>query len=328
MTHAILIVGHGTRDDAGQEECARLLDVVRARRPELRVELGYLELCPPPIADVVATMIAEGVDDITVIPLVLLGAGHAKGDVPAAIARERLHNPGVTFRYGRPLGIRPELLDTVDERLHAVVPQQQREDTAVVVVGRGTTDPDANGDLAKIARMLWEGRPWRLIEPAFISLARPSVPEALDRCRLLGASRIVVIPYFLFTGVLERRIRAQTRAWADAHPEIDVVDADYLGPDARVAELLFARADEADDGGAIANCDTCQYRTALPGFEERIGLPQTLHEHPDDPGTHGHHHGHDGDHGDAQHQPLPHTAQSDVGTRAARPASTGASPRP
>ncbi|MEX0836010.1 MAG: CbiX/SirB N-terminal domain-containing protein, partial [Nitriliruptor sp.] len=160
----------------------------------------------------------------------------------------------------------------------------------------GASDPDANGDIAKVARMLWEGRPWPLVEPGFISLAKPSVPEALERCRRLGASRIAVMPYFLFTGVLERRIRDQTRAWADDHPDIEVIDVDYLGPDVRVAELLLARADESDAGGAIANCDTCQYRVALPGFEERVGQPQTLHEHPDDPGTHGHSHGHEHDH--------------------------------
>lgn len=297
MSHAMLIVGHGTRDGAGQDECSRLLAVVRAQRPGLRVELGYLELCPPPITDVVAGMVAEGVDDVTVVPLVLLGAGHAKGDVPAAIARERLRNPGVTFRYGRPLGIRPELLEAAAERLDSAVPEGKREDTAVVLVGRGASDPDANGDIAKVARMLWEGRPWPLVEPGFISLAKPSVPEALERCRRLGASRIAVMPYFLFTGVLERRIRDQTHAWADDHPDIEVIDVDHLGPDVRVAELLLARADESEAGGAIANCDTCQYRVALPGFEARVGQPQTLHEHPDDPGTHGHGHGHGHDHG-------------------------------
>lgn len=305
MSHALLIVGHGTRDAAGQAECADLLEVVRDRRPELRVELGFLELCPPPITDTVAALVADGVDDVTVVPLVLLGAGHAKGDVPASIARERLRHPGVRFRYARPLGVRPELLATVDDRLGAAVPEAARPDTAVVLVGRGTSDPDANGDLAKIARLLWEGRPWSLVEPAFVSLADPSVTDALERCRRLGATRIAVTPYFLFTGVLERRIRAQAREWAAAHPDVEVVDAGYLGADARVADLLLARADEADAGAAVANCDTCVYRVALPGFADRVGLPQTLHEHPDDPGTHGHSHGHT--HGHDHHDDHPHT---------------------
>lgn len=310
MTHALLIVGHGTRDRGGQQESAELLELVRARRPDLRVELGYLELCPPPIGDVVESLVADGVDEVTVVPLVLLGAGHAKGDVPAAIVRERLRHPGVSFRYGRPLGIRPELLETTDERLRTAVPAEQHEDTAVVLVGRGSSDPDANGDLAKVARLLWEGRSWPLVEPAFTSLAEPSVPAALERCHRLGATRIAVVPYYLFTGVLERRIREQTRAWAKAHPDVEVTDAGHLGPDPRVADLLLERADEAEAGEAIANCDTCQYRVALPGFEERVAEPQTLHEHPDDPGTHEHGHGHDHGHDRGHHHARSHGHRS------------------
>lgn len=292
MSHQLMIIGHGTIDEAGQKEAFALLEQVRALRPGLRADLSFLELCPPPISESVAAAVADGVDRMTVAPLVLLGAGHAKGDVPAAIAAERDRHSHVAFTYGAPLGIRPEILDLVDRRLGEVVPEEQRSETAVILIGRGTSDPDANGSLYKIARMLWEGRPWPIVEAGFVSLAQPSVPQALDRCRALGAKRIALLPYFLFTGVLERRIRAQTREWAAAHPDVAVVDAPYLGPDRAVAQALLARADEAEAGQVRVNCDTCQYRVALPGFEHRVGEPQTLHFHPDDPGTHGHHHDH------------------------------------
>lgn len=289
MTSSLLVVGHGTRDETGQRECAQLVDLVAERRPDLRVGLGFLELCPPPITDTVERLVAEGVDDVTVVPLVLLAAGHAKGDVPASIARERLQHPRVTFRYGRPLGITPPLLAAVEDRLAAAVPVDERDTTAVVVVGRGSSDPDANADLHKIARLLWEGRPWPAVEPAYVSLTQPSVPEALDRVRALGFRRVVVVPWFLFTGVLARRIVDQAHAWAGDHRDVAVRTADHLGVDVRVADLLLARHDEAVAGEAVANCDTCQFRVALPGFEDRVGQPQTLHHHPDD--AHTHHHG-------------------------------------
>lgn len=292
MTSALLIVGHGTRDAAGQAECDELVAEVRRARPGLRVGLGYLELCPPPITDTIEELVADGVTDITIVPLVLLAAGHAKGDIPAAVVRARQQHPGVTFRYGAPLGIHPHVLAASDARLEEAVPEPLRERTAVVVIGRGTSDPDANGDLAKIARLLWEGRPWPLVEPGFVSLADPSVPAVLDRVRRLGAERVVVHPYFLFTGVLERRIREQADTWARAHPDVEVVHAGHLGPDARIAELLLARFDEAVAGAVRPNCDACLYRVALPGFEDRVGAPQTLHFHPDDDHTHAHAHPH------------------------------------
>jgi sirohydrochlorin cobaltochelatase len=292
MTSALLIVGHGTRDPGGQTECDELVERVRAARPRLRVGLGYLELCPPPITDTIDELVGEGVTDVTVVPLVLLAAGHAKGDVPAAVVRARREHPGVTFRYGTPLGVHPQVLAASDDRLEAAVPEVLRDRTAVAVIGRGTSDPDANGDLAKVARLLWEGRPWPLVEPGFVSLAEPSVPGVLDRLRRLGAERVAVHPYFLFTGVLERRIREQADAWAAEHPDVDVVHAPHLGPHDRIAELVLRRYDEARAGDVRANCDTCQYRVALPGFEDRVGLPQTLHYHPDDDHTHAHTHPH------------------------------------
>lgn len=291
MTEALLIVGHGTRDTAGQDECAHLIDRVRDARPDLRTELGYLELCPPPIADTVASLAADGVTDVTVVPLVLLAAGHAKGDVPAAVARARAQHPRMRLRYGRPLGVHPDMVSVTDERLTAAVEGPDRERTGVALIGRGSSDPDANADLAKIARLVWEGRPWPLVEPGYVSLAEPSVPATLDRLAALGADRIVVHPYFLFTGVLERRIRQQADDWRARHPAVDVVHAGHLGPHEDIARLLLARFDEARAGDVRANCDTCLYRVAMPGFEDRVGQPQTLHYHPDDDHTHGHHDG-------------------------------------
>lgn len=292
MTSALLIVGHGTRDAAGQAECDQLVAKVRAARPGLRVALGYLELCPPPITGTIEELVAEGVTDVTVVPLVLLAAGHAKGDVPAAVVRARRQHPHVNFRYGSPLGVHPDVLAASDARLEAAVPATARDRTAVAVVGRGTSDPDANGDLAKVARLLWEGRPWPLVEPGFVSLAEPSVPAVLDRIRRLGAERVTVHPYFLFTGVLERRIRAQADAWASANPDVEVVHAGHLGPHDRIVDLLLLRFDEAVAGAVRPNCDACLYRVALPGFEDRVGAPQTLHYHPDDEHTHDHAHPH------------------------------------
>ncbi|HEX2163862.1 MAG TPA: CbiX/SirB N-terminal domain-containing protein, partial [Thermoanaerobaculia bacterium] len=215
----------------------------------------------------------------------------AKDDIPATLVRERLTHPDLGFHYGRALGIRPELLDLMDERVSAVVPEDEREETAVLIVGRGSSDPDANSDLAKMARLFFEGRPYPLVESAFVSLAPPGVPDALDRCRRLGFRRVAVFSYFLFTGVLEERIREQSEACAVENPGFEMRYAGYFGPDARVADLVLERYRESFEGDIRMNCDVCVHRVALPGFEEKVGAPATPHYHPDEPGhDHGHHH--------------------------------------
>jgi sirohydrochlorin cobaltochelatase len=283
---ALLIVGHGSRDPRGAEEFHELVSLVRARAP-MPVEGGFIELSRPPISECVNNLKERGAREISAVPLMLLAAGHAKDDVPATLVREKLTHPDLDFHYGRALGIRPELLELMDERISAVVPEEEREGTAVLIVGRGSSDPDANSDLAKMARLFFEGRPYPLVETAFVSLAPPSVTEALERCRRLGAGRVAVFSYFLFTGVLEERIREQSWNFAEDNPEMEVRYAGYFGPDARVAALVMERYRESFEGDIRMNCDVCVHRVALPGFEEKVGAPATPHYHPDE---HGHHH--------------------------------------
>ncbi|MEX2620519.1 MAG: sirohydrochlorin chelatase [Egibacteraceae bacterium] len=284
MTPALLLAGHGTRSTAGVEEYFALADRVRALAPELTVGTGFIELASPPLTTAAGDLAAAGHEHIVVLPLVLLGAGHAKTDVPGSIAAARRQLPGVRFTYGRPLGVHPNLLTVLDERLTAAVPPAERSHTAVLLVGRGSSDPDANADLHKVSRLLWEGRDWPLVETGFVGLTHPRIPQALERLRLLGATRIAVVPYFLFTGVLEERIRAQSAAYARQHADVAVTVTGYLGPDDRIAGLALDRYAEALDGTAVMNCDGCVHRRPLPGFADKVGLPQVPHAHPDDPG--------------------------------------------
>ncbi len=290
MTTPLLLAGHGTRDDAGVADFGRFVARLADRLP-VDVAGGFIELSPPPLTDAVADLYGKGHRRVAAVPMMLVAAGHGKGDIPAAMAREVGRHPGLTYAYGRPLGPHPILLRLLEERLDAVLPRAERAETAVLLVGRGSTDPDANAEVCKVARLLWEGRGLAQVEPAFVSLARPSVPEGLERCRVLGARRIVVLPYFLFAGVLPDRVVAQARAYAAEHPGLDVRCAEVIGDCDGLADLVIERYEEALAGDIRMNCDTCVYRVALPGYEDRVGLPQHPHHHPDDP-AHGHAHVH------------------------------------
>ncbi len=293
MRPALLVIGHGTKHATGVEQFGELVARVRAAVPYTDVEGGFLELAPPPIQDVTARLVAAGHRTVDVVPLVLVAAGHSKGDIPAALRREELRHPGLSFRYARPLGPHPALLGEAEARLLDVVPREGWADTAVVLVGRGATDPDANAEIAKTARLLQEGRGFGTVETCFISLAEPSVPAGLERARRLGFSRIVVLPWFLFSGVLPDRIVAQAQEWAGGHPGLDVRVAGLLGPTDALAAVVLERWTELEAGDLRMNCDTCAYRIALPGFEAKVGAPQTPHDHPDDPAhSHGHAHAH------------------------------------
>ncbi|HLI41158.1 MAG TPA: sirohydrochlorin chelatase [Streptosporangiaceae bacterium] len=301
MKPALLVAGHGTRDEAGVAAFAALTArVAAAAGPDgAAVAGGFIELSAPAMREAVAELVRRGHRQLVAVPLMLSAAGHSKGDIPAALARESTRHPGVSWRYGRPLGPHPVLVDLLARRIAEVSAGLPRPH-AVLLAGRGSTDPDANAEVCKVARLLWEGREdYSFTETAFVSLARPGVAEGLERCRRLGARHIVVARYFLFPGVLPDRVAQQAAQYARAHPGLDVRCAGVLGDCDEVAALVAQRYTEALAGDIRMNCDTCLYRTALPGFEHRVGAPQTPHDHPHDHShphgpSHGHHH--DGSH--------------------------------
>lgn len=287
-----LLIGHGTRSAEGADELRRFADALAKARPQVAVDAGFIEFIEPDLDTAIDRLVEDGATRVVALPLLLLGARHLKDDGPQALAKARRRHPDSSFAYGREFGLSPLVLACVEDRIREVRfagpgwPGAAHD--AVVVVGRGSTDPDANGDLVKAARLLADGRglggsdsgtsatpPLGTVEPAFVSLARPGVEEALDRCRTLGARRIAVVPYFLFTGVLVERIGEQARAWASAHPDVEVGVGAPMGIDERLVELAWSRYDEALGAPVTMNCDGCLYRAPLPGYEHRVGTRPT-----------------------------------------------------
>jgi sirohydrochlorin cobaltochelatase len=298
MAPPLLLVGHGTVDATGVAEFVAFVDRMRGRLAAdgvdagIDVEGGFIELSAPTVHEAWTALSARGHSTRAAVPMVLVAAGHAKGDIPAALQREVVRDPATGYVFGRPLGPHPLLQEVLEARIAEVVAEVTgAADTAVLLVGRGSTDPDANAEVCKVARLLQEGRPYAFVEPAFVSLTGPDVAGGLARCRALGARRVVVAPYFLFDGVLPRRVGDQARAFAAQHPDVDVRVARHIGDCPELAELVLQRYREALHGDIRMNCDTCAYRVLLPGFEDKLGAAQTPHHHPDDP-AHGHGHGH------------------------------------
>ena len=302
----LLLAGHGTRDPAGVAAFTAFTTRLQARFAPQGIDVagGFIELSAPPLRDAVTELTGRGHRRVVAVPLVLSAASHAKSDIPAALARERARHPGLDWSYGRPLGPHPVLLDLLATRIaEQAGPMAEQAGRiagppgpaltgtappgpppAVLLVARGSTDPDANAEVCKTARLLWEGRDFAFAETAFVSLASPDVPAGLERCRLLGASRVIVARYFLFPGILPDRIAAQATAYGQAHPDLDVRCTEVLGDSDELAGLVAERYHEALAGDIRMNCDVCAYRTALPGFEYRVGAAQRPHAHPHDDG--------------------------------------------
>ena len=293
---AVLLCGHGSRDPEAVEEFELAAAALRPRLPEFDFATGYLEFARPTIRDGLASLTARGARRILAIPGMLFAASHVKNDLPWEMNSFIADNPGIDVRLGRDLGIDPKLLQAAADRIAAAAADTRisRAETLLVVVGRGTHDPDANSNISKLARMLWEGMGLGWAEVAFSGVAHPRVDAALMRAATIGFRRIIVFPYFLFTGVLVKRIYAQTDTVAALFPQTEFVKALYLRDHERVLDAFRDRVFELEDGQPAMNCQLCKYRTQIVGYEQDAGTPQTgHHHHVRGIGTDGHHHHHE-----------------------------------
>jgi sirohydrochlorin cobaltochelatase len=297
MQSAIFLAGHGSRDPEGTQQFLHLVDLFRAHDPERIVECGFLEFARPVIGEGIERCVHRGARTIAVLPGMLMAAGHAKNDIPSEIHEARRRFPDIRFHYGRHLHLHSNILELCRRRLEeaeCAAKPVERRDTCLLVVGRGSSDPDANSDVSKLARILGEGMGYGWSAACYIGVTTPLLPEALERCRRMGFARVLVFPFFLFTGILEKRIRMQTIEFGQQHRDTEFLCAGYLDAHPLLYEAFVDRAEEAVHGSPNMNCELCKYRVRLPGFEQAVGQPQVgHHHHVRGIGQGGEHHHHD-----------------------------------
>ncbi|WP_432189263.1 sirohydrochlorin chelatase [Streptomyces sp. Tue6028] len=234
VSPVLVVVAHGSRDPRHAATVHALVRQVRARRPGLRVETGFLDFNIPSVQGVLESLAAEGVRDVVALPLLLTRAFHAKADIPAVLreAPSRLR-----IRQADVLGPSPLLTAALERRLYeAGLSPADKSSTGVVLASAGSTDPEAIAVIAEIARE-WRHTGWCAVRPAFASASLPRTEDAVRELRAAGCARVAVAPYVLAPGFLPDRI---ARGAADA----DVL-ADVLGPAPEVAQVLLERYDAA-----------------------------------------------------------------------------------
>jgi sirohydrochlorin cobaltochelatase len=278
----VMLCGHGSRDKDAVAEFAVLAEHLKKRLPQYPVEFGYLEFAKPIIREGLDKLKAGGATRVLAVPAMLFAAGHAKNDIPSVLNTYAAQND-LTINYGKDLGIDPKMLraagDRISEAVAAAGDHVSKHETMLVVVGRGASDPDANSNVSKVMRMLWEGFGFGWGEVAYSGVTFPLVEPALEHCTRLGFKRIIVFPYFLFTGILVQRIYDATDEVAARHPGIEFVKAPYLNDHPAVIDTFVERIEQIITGDVAMNCQLCKYRTQVLGFEADVGAVQESHHH-------------------------------------------------
>ena len=279
--YAIVLAGHGSRDRDSLNEFEQLVALMRERLGGHRLHYGYLEFARPTIVEAVEASVAAGSRRIVMVPVLLFAATHAKNDMPSELQSLQQAFPGVEFHFGAAMDLHPRLLRLAQQRIveaEARATQHiKRADTCLVVVGRGTSDPDANSEISKLCRMLEEGMGFGTSFVCYSGTAHPRVADGLRTAARLGAKRIIALPFMLFDGILVKRIYDAVEALAERHPELDVLKTHYMGVHPDLVDVFIERASEGIIGRAHMNCSLCKYRVQIVGFERQVGEPQQPH---------------------------------------------------
>ncbi|MFP4530015.1 MAG: sirohydrochlorin chelatase [Halodesulfurarchaeum sp.] len=311
----VILAGHGSRREESNEQVKQVAAALEDRLGE-RVMPAYIELTEPLIDEAIETLAPEA-DSVTVVPLSLFAAGHVKNDIPLFVQHGRQAYPDVEFAYGSNLGARPELIEIVADRIAAAAAEMDADpdgdDVSVVFVARGSSDPDANAEASRLARLVHEGRPFTRVEPTFIGITEPRLDRTLTEVARHDPDGMIVVPYMLGDGVLTRRIHDKVEAFDAEHPAIETATTGVLGVDDRLIRALEHRVMEARQGAVSMPCDRCIYKVTLADYEDEVGgekafvhaLEHTLahvsddhdhgHDHSHGGEGHGHDHGHGGD---------------------------------
>jgi len=269
---AVLLAGHGSRREKSNEQ-VRTLAAALEERLGVPVDAGFLELAEPSIPDAIAGL-ASSVSQVTVVHLSLFAASHVKNDVPLAINRARSRHD-IEINNGSHLGIHPALVDLLDDRAETVEADlgvdREEDEVAAVLCARGSSDPDANADVHKLARLLDEGREFTGVHPTFIGVTEPTLDETLHTVAKSRPDAVVVLPYMLGDGVLTGRIREGADDFDAEYPYVDAAAGDPLGTDPRLLDVLGDRWQAARTDSVEMSCDTCKYKVELDGYEEDVG---------------------------------------------------------
>lgn len=321
----IMICGHGSRAKSAEEEFGLLAAGIRKRYPNVPVEHGFLEYSAPNIHMGLNKLIDAGVTEIIAVPGMLFAATHAKNDIPSVLTTFQEKHPDVTIHYGRELGLHPQMIAAFEARvLQALgvdhVHDGDLYDTMLVVVGRGTSDTHANAEAAKLTRIVAENMGFGWSETVYSGVTYPSVGRGLEMALKLGFKRIVVAPYFLFTGKLIDRIYGYVDRVAATAPDVQILKAHYLKDQDHVIDTFVERIEEARRGEMVDEADLmasfkdrlakgevdvhhhhAEFRDPLDEESGHDGHDHDHdHSHDHDHGHH-HHHGHDHDHGHHHH---------------------------
>ncbi|WP_101845890.1 sirohydrochlorin chelatase [Halobacillus sp. Marseille-P3879] len=235
----VLYVSHGTRFEKGKQQAIDFLTDIQPSIEAPLQEICFLEICEPDVQQGVKKLVEAGATSISVVPVLLLTAGHALKDIPIELRKVKETYPWLDLTYGEPLGVQERIIGVVEERIREASDQLE-EDTTILLVGRGSYDPATRRDIETIAGTL-EKRLTLQVKTAYLAAIKPKFNDMIENWPL--HSKVVVAPYLWFEGLLTESMKKKVHELQESGGEVDLCRP--LGDHRNIVNALIDRVHES-----------------------------------------------------------------------------------
>lgn len=209
-----------------------------------QVHITFLEFAEPDVAAQLRTCVSAEIKNIVIVPLFLFQAGHMKRDIPELVDRFVEENQDIKVAVLDAVGYNKVFAQVLSEKLQMGLCHDSSP-RAIVLIGRGNRDKEAQSTFDLIAGQLADAFPGCMMHVGYIAGDGMSWVNVLDELDKQGWHRLYLQPYLWFHGRLTEQLKCQVREWQATHPHMHSVQVgEPLGIEALLVDEMTRRVEE------------------------------------------------------------------------------------
>ena len=247
-SYAICLLGHGSRDLEGNNEFLALGKKLREKKFFKIIECGFLEFARPTAEEALSACHHDGIKNIIILPGILFSGAHTQRDVPNTAGKVFRDHPEINLIFAMPLATQPKVIEACEKRIEEGEKISQkpisRPETLLLTIGHGSRETDFNtkvaNNLSKLGYKLGFGK--TLI--FFVGSDRHSLEDIQENFTPQGFRRVILLPFFLFTGVWVKRVNALADTFQKKFLDTEFLKAPCLSDHDMIVDALIQRVKE------------------------------------------------------------------------------------
>ncbi len=245
-SYALCLLGHGSRDPEGIEEFLILWKKLRERNFCQITAGGFLEFAEPTVAEAMSTCHCNDIKNIIILPSILFSGEHTQKGIPGIVREIFRDHPEINLIFAEPLGTQPEIMEVCQARIEEGEKSQKksilRSETLLMIVGHGSRDTDFNSQVERNLSRLGTKLGFGKTVICFAGASEHSLEDMQEKFSPQGFHRVILLPFFLFTGFWVKHVHALADTFQKKHPNIEFLKATCLKHHDMIVDALIQRA--------------------------------------------------------------------------------------